>query len=107
VLASLLYRVGPNQSVRSRRIDIWDPHVALTPPLDEFEPFEPDRYRELPDVPDAHRSYLRRKKEEGKPALQFVHIPQVLVHGPIDTRGLRRIAWDTPAQQPPAMRRMN
>jgi hypothetical protein len=79
------------------------PHedVALTPPLDEFEPFELDRYRELPDVPDAHRSYLRKRKEEGKGALQFVHIPHVLVLGPIDTRGLRQVAWETPLDHGP------
>jgi hypothetical protein len=84
------------------------PHedVALTPPLDEFEPFEPDRYRELPDIPDAHRAYLQRMKEQGRPALQFVHIPHVLIQGPIDTRGLRKIAWETPPDHRPAMRRL-
>jgi hypothetical protein len=75
--------------------------VALTPPLDDFEPFEPDRYRELPDIPDAHRAYLRKMKEQGKPALQFVHIPHVLIEGPINTRGLRQLAWESPPDNGP------
>jgi hypothetical protein len=63
--------------------------VPDAPPLDEFEPFDFERYRELRDVTDAHRAYLRRMKAEGKPPLLFVHIPHVLVAGPIETRDLR------------------
>jgi hypothetical protein len=72
--------------------------VAARPPLDEFEPFGLERYQELGDVPAAHRSYLRRMKEEGRRPLTFVHIPHVLVAGAIDIRGLRVIPWE----QPPA-----
>jgi hypothetical protein len=72
-------------------------NVALTPPLDEFEPFDPERYEEFPNVPDRHRSYLRKMASANKPALTFVHIPHVLVAGPVDTSGLRVIQ----AQDPP------
>jgi hypothetical protein len=72
--------------------------VAQVPPLEEFEPFDPGRYRELADIPDAHLSYLRRMKDLGKRPLLFVHIPHVLVAGPIDTQGLRVIRWDEPAR---------
>lgn len=70
--------------------------VPLTPPLNEFEPFDSGRYRELPDVPEAHLAYLRRIKREGKRPLLFVHIPHVLIAGPIDTEGLSVVAWDEP-----------
>jgi hypothetical protein len=72
--------------------------VPVTPPLEEFEPFDSGRYRELADVTDAHLAYLFRMKEEGKPPLLFVHIPHVLVAGPIDTNGLRVIRWEEPAR---------
>jgi hypothetical protein len=39
-------------------------------------------------------------KERGKPALQFVHIPHVLVTGPIDTHSLRVIRWDERVELP-------
>ena len=68
--------------------------VALAPPVDEFEPFDFARYRELPAVPSAHTAYLEQCKAEGKPALTFVHIPHVLVAGPIETIGLRQISWN-------------
>jgi hypothetical protein len=70
--------------------------VPAEPPLDEFEPFDIVRYQALGDLPAAHRAYLRRMKDEGKRPLMFVHIPHVLVAGPIDTRGLRVIPWETP-----------
>lgn len=72
--------------------------VPATPPLDEFEEFELERYQELADVPAAHRSYLRRMKDEGRRPLTFVHIPHVLVAGAIDITGLRVVSWE----QPPA-----
>lgn len=70
--------------------------VPLAPPLDEFEPFDRARYRELADVTEAHLAYLWRMKDEGKQPLLFVHIPHVLVAGPIDTRGVQLIRWDEP-----------
>jgi hypothetical protein len=76
-----------------------DEDVALTPPLDEFERFDPGSYRDgIAEVTDAHLAYLRRMKEEGKRPLLFVHIPHVLVAGPIDTHGLRVIRWDEPPE---------
>jgi hypothetical protein len=68
--------------------------VPDAPPLEEFEPFDSGCYRELADVTDAHQTYLRRMKDQGKRPLLFVHIPHVLVAGPIDTRGLRIVRWD-------------
>ena len=67
--------------------------VPLSPPLEEFETFDWDRYRELTAVPPAHLAYLEQSKARGKPPLMFVHIPHVLVAGQIDTTGLRRINW--------------
>ena len=71
--------------------------VPIVPPLDEFEPFDPKRYRALAEVTPAHLTYLRRMKQEGKRPLLFVHIPHVLVAGPIDTHGLRVVRWDEPS----------
>jgi hypothetical protein len=68
--------------------------VPSAPPLKEFEPFEPARYVELSEPPEAHLAYLRQMKQEDKPALMFVHIPHVLVAGPINTTGLRTISWE-------------
>jgi hypothetical protein len=70
--------------------------VAPAPPLDEFERFDPERYEELSNVPVRHRSYLLHMASEQKPALTFVHIPHVLVAGPIDTRGLRVVQAQVP-----------
>ena len=67
--------------------------VPLVPPLDEFEPFDRGRYQELEDVTEAHFAYLRRMKDEGTQPLVFVHVPHVLVAGPIDTCGLRIVRW--------------
>lgn len=69
-------------------------NVPPAPPLDEFEPFDPARYVELVALPQEHLRYLREMKEEGKPPLTFVHIPHVLVAGPIETAGLRTISWE-------------
>jgi hypothetical protein len=74
--------------------------VPLTPPLDEFEPFDHRRYRELAEVTEAHLAYLRRLKQEGKRGLLFPHIPHVLVAGPIDTSGLPVISWNEPPTDP-------
>ncbi len=69
-------------------------NVALAPPLDEFEPFDPARYVDLIELPRAHREYLREMKEEARRPLMFVHIPHVLVAGPIETDGVRTISWE-------------
>ncbi len=73
-----------------------DENVPLAPPTAEFERFDSERYSELSRVTDAHLSYLRRMKKQARPSLLFVHIPHVLVAGPIDIRGLRVIPWDKP-----------
>lgn len=73
-------------------------NVAPAPPLDEFVPFDPTRYVELIDLPQAHLEYLRKTREEGKRPLMFVHIPHVLVAGPIETDGLRTISWEQQAR---------
>jgi hypothetical protein len=75
-----------------------DEDVAAEAPLDEFEPFDVERYQALDDVPAAHRAYLRRMKDEGKRPLTFVHIPHVLVVGAIDIRGFRVIPWEQPPE---------
>lgn len=70
--------------------------VPLTPPLDELEPFDPERYQPLTDATPAHVAYLRRMKDRGERPLMFVHIPHILVAGPIDVSGVRAVPWDEP-----------
>jgi hypothetical protein len=72
------------------------PHenVPKEPPSDEFEVFDSARYAPLHDVPDLHREYLARMSRRGERALTFVHIPHVLVAGPIDIRGCRIVRWE-------------
>jgi hypothetical protein len=69
----------------------------------EFERFDAARYHELPEVPVAHLSYLRRMKDSGKRPLTFAYIPHVLVAGSIDVAGVRTIAWDEPASTATAL----
>ena len=76
-----------------------DEDALPEPPAEEFEPFDPDRYSPLNDVPDAHRQYLAACKDAGKPALAFVHIPHVLVAGAIDVRDCRVVCWSEAAAQ--------
>lgn len=70
--------------------------LPLVPPQDEFESFDASRYTPLPDVTPLHVDYLRRMKQRGRPPLMFVHIPHVLVAGPIDVRGCPIVGWDEP-----------
>ena len=70
--------------------------VPLVPPANEFEPFDPERYRPLPGPTQAHIEYLRRMKERGERGLMYVHIPHVLVAGQVDVSGLRAVGWDEP-----------
>ncbi len=70
--------------------------VPLEAPAEEFEPFDADRYRPLETPPPARLDYLRRVKERGERPLLFVHIPHVLIAGPIDVSGLKVVAWDEP-----------
>jgi hypothetical protein len=72
--------------------------VPAEPPSDEFEDFDPARYTPLPDVPDRHRLYLARMREERRRPLTFVHIPHVLVAGSIDIRGCRIVRWEEPLE---------
>jgi hypothetical protein len=58
--------------------------VPTEPPAHEFEPTDPQTYRETTDVPAAHLEYLIECKATGKRALGFVHVPHVLALGPID-----------------------
>jgi hypothetical protein len=37
-------------------------------------------------------------KLRGERGLMFVHIPHVLVAGPIDVSGVRIVAWDEPPE---------
>lgn len=67
--------------------------VPSTPPSDEFEPFDPDIYQERMEATPAHLAFLRRMKSAGKPPLMFVHIPHILVAGPIDVNGLDQLEW--------------
>ena len=77
-----------------------DEDVPLVPPNDEFEPFNPQAYRELSEPTPAHLAYLKRMKHAGKRPLMFVHIPHILVAGPIDVSGLTPICWQQAAPSP-------
>jgi len=70
--------------------------VPAEPPGDEFEEFDPSRYTPLSDVPERHRLYLARMREERRQPLMFVHIPHVLVAGAIDIRDCRIVRWEEP-----------
>lgn len=65
--------------------------VPTEPHAHEFEPTDPESYRETTDVPAAHLRYLTECKVAGKQPLGFVHVPHVLALGPIDVSGLRPI----------------
>lgn len=58
--------------------------VPTEPPANEFEPIDPQAYRETTEVPAAHLEYLAECRAGGKRALGFVHVPHVLALGPID-----------------------
>jgi hypothetical protein len=66
--------------------------VPLTPPEEEFTPFDPTTYVELTDVPPRHLDYLRVQLAAGRPALGFVFVRHVLVAGPVDLSGIELIA---------------
>lgn len=63
-------------------------NVPLTPPEDEFSPFDSFQHQEIRAVPHRHREYLLRQKERGELAPGFVFVPHVLVGAPIDFSGL-------------------
>jgi hypothetical protein len=63
--------------------------VPTEPPAHEFEPTDPQTYRETIDVPVTHLEYLTECQAVGKRPLGFVHVPHVLVLGPIDISDLR------------------
>jgi len=68
--------------------------VPLQPPANEFEAFDPDRYRELDALPPAHLAHLESRWASGRRPLAFVNIPHVLVAGPIDVSGLEPFSWE-------------
>lgn len=70
--------------------------VPMEPPTDEFEPFDPDCYHEMTAPTQGHLLYLATMQAQGRPSLMFVHIPHVLVAGPIDVSGLEPIPWNEP-----------
>jgi hypothetical protein len=73
--------------------------VPVEPPSDELEPFDANRYAPLPAVPVAHLAYLERMRVRGEPPLMFVHIPHVLVGGPLGVSGLNVVSWAEPPTQ--------
>lgn len=73
-----------------------DDDVPLEPPAEEFEPFDPSRYQDLSAPTERHLAYLRTMRDRGRRPLMFVHIPHVLVAGPIDVSGLEPVPWDAP-----------
>jgi hypothetical protein len=74
--------------------------VPLVPPSEEFEPFEPNRYQTRHAPTEAHLAYLTRMQKRGERPLMFVHIPHILVAGPIDVSGLKIVGWDEPPDAP-------
>ena len=64
------------------------------PPAEEFSAFDPIRYRELADVPDAYAAFLGEMASLGRRPLTFPTIPHVLVAAPIDISGLEIVNAD-------------
>ena len=98
-----LERISDHSAVWYSARTLWingapNEDVPLTPPRDEFEPFDLERYRPLTAATPAHINYLRRMKDRGERPLMFVHIPHILVAGPIDVSGLRIVSWDKPPE---------
>jgi hypothetical protein len=99
LLAIPIEHLARHRLVRYSGITRWinsspGENVPTEPPTDEFEPTDPQSYRETADVPPAHLEYLTECQKTGRPALGFVHVPHVLALGPIDISDLQPI--DTP-----------
>jgi hypothetical protein len=72
----------------------FSPFDGEFPPDDEFEPFDPTRYRELDRLPDKTFAYYREEVElERQPVLLFKHVPHVLVAAPIDVSDVGVVEW--------------
>ena len=65
-----------------------DSSAALTPPDEDFTPFDASLHMEVPEVPILHVEYLQRQLARGERALGFVFVPHILVTGQIDVSGL-------------------
>ena len=63
------------------------------PPAEEFEPFDPGRYRELADVPARTAAYHRAAAAAGLRPSPFRFIPQVLVAAAIDVEDVETVDW--------------
>jgi hypothetical protein len=78
----------PVERIAAQRA-VWFARGAL--PLDDVEPFDPSRYRELPQPPPAYDAYLRDYRERGRRPRPFAYLPHVLVAAPVDVAGLRLV----------------
>lgn len=65
--------------------------VPAEPPAHEFEPTDPECYRETTEVPALHLAYLAECQAAGRRPLGFVHVPHVLALGPIDVADLEPV----------------
>lgn len=97
-----LERIAPHPALWYRWRTLWingapDEDAPNTPPADDFEAFDPSRYSPLREVTTSHLGYLARTMARGQPSLMFVHVPHVLVAGPIDIKGCPVIGWDEPS----------
>jgi hypothetical protein len=72
----------------------FSPFEGDFPPDDEFEPFDPARYRELDRLPAKTLAYYREEVRQGRqPLLRFQHVPHVLVAAPIEVSDVGVIEW--------------
>jgi hypothetical protein len=69
-----------------------DEHLGQ-PAAEQFAPFDPTRYRELPDVPERTRAYYEAAVSAGLRPLPYRFIPQVLVAGAVDVAGAEVVDW--------------
>jgi hypothetical protein len=100
--APIWHTTGLFFEIPIERIDaeraVWYEATDLNAPPEHFKPFDPAHYREVQEPSPEWLLYFRETKKRNQRPLMFFHIPHVLVAHPIDTRGLRILAWDKPPE---------
>ncbi|MDE2312553.1 MAG: hypothetical protein KGL04_00070, partial [Elusimicrobia bacterium] len=60
---------------------------------EDFSLFDAAHYRELPEVPQAQRTYFIEKKRAGEKPLLWARTPHVFYRGELDISGVEVIDW--------------
>lgn len=92
IFAIPLERVASQQCIWFRNRSSARPRsaarVAVEPAQDDYELFDPAKYRELTKVPTSYYEYVWLQQSLGHRAYLFATIPHIFVAGPIDVSGL-------------------